>query len=99
MNEMLENLRAERDILGQKVEEQSQQVLPFLVELDHVAKELRRVALACHAYEGNPRKDYYLDDTIHCLRTLIHSAAFATALGTELPFFDAATPATPAHKR
>ena len=72
MNEMLENLRVERNILDEKVGEQSQQVLPFLVDLQRVANELRDVSLACYAYEGNARKESYLDSTITALNNLIY---------------------------
>ena len=71
MNGILENLRVERDILREKVREQSEQVLPFLVDLKRVHNELRDVALACDAYEGNARKDFYLDSTITTLDNLI----------------------------
>ena len=71
MNGILENLRAERDMLREKVREQSQHVLPFLVDLKRVANEFRDVDLACDAYDGKARKDSYVDSTIRNLNNLI----------------------------
>lgn len=71
MNGMLENLRVERAIVSEKVKEQSQQVLPFLVDFQRVVVELRDVTLAWCAYEGHARKESHLDTTIAELNNLI----------------------------